>query len=126
MPIPAESELGVEVHDSQILNMNRIFCQTSPSDKAAQQLTPRQIWDFIEHIGVRQQTSIEDVVRRIGDMEHWELFRGFASKEDPQAADKEVCTTAVAAGHLIAFKDFLGLARKPFGAVSLVPVSFLI
>ncbi|GAB4838766.1 hypothetical protein Ancab_028308 [Ancistrocladus abbreviatus] len=74
------------------MNMNRILCQTSPPSKVEQQLTPRQIWDFIEHIGVWEQTSIEDVVRRIGDMEQrdWDTFQEIASKEKQKAVDREL------------------------------------
>ncbi|GAB4859485.1 hypothetical protein Ancab_010952, partial [Ancistrocladus abbreviatus] len=57
-----ESDSGMEVHDSQIINMNRILCNSSPSDNVEQNLTPCQMWNFIEHIGVREKTSIEDVI----------------------------------------------------------------
>ncbi|GAB4829614.1 hypothetical protein Ancab_019282 [Ancistrocladus abbreviatus] len=76
----------------------------------------------------------------------WRCFFNFAGDQHAFAVLGWVCTTAVAAGHLIglgallfwvrsgvaplpgptAFKDFLGLARKSFGAVSLVPISPLI
>ncbi|GAB4860006.1 hypothetical protein Ancab_011482, partial [Ancistrocladus abbreviatus] len=64
-----------------IINMNRMLCKSSPPGKVEQHLTPRQIWDFIEHIGVRDKTNLEDVVRHIGDMEQrdWEMFQQIAS-----------------------------------------------
>ncbi|GAB4854526.1 hypothetical protein Ancab_023106, partial [Ancistrocladus abbreviatus] len=85
-----ESDSGVEVHDSQIINMNRILCKSSPPGNVEQQLTPHQIWDFIEHIGVQEKTSIEDVIRRIGDMEQrdWDMFQEIASKEKHKAKGK--------------------------------------
>ncbi|GAB4833504.1 hypothetical protein Ancab_031748, partial [Ancistrocladus abbreviatus] len=85
-----ESDLGVEVHDSQIINMNRMLYKLSPSGKVEQHLTPRQIWDFIEHIGVRDKTNLEDVVRSIGDMEQrdWEMFQQIALAGKQKAVDK--------------------------------------
>ncbi|GAB4850268.1 hypothetical protein Ancab_029564, partial [Ancistrocladus abbreviatus] len=80
----------VEVHDSQIINMNRVLCKSSPSDKVEQHLTPRQIWDFIEHIEVQDKTNLEEVVRRIGDMEQrdWAMFQQFASAGKHTVVDK--------------------------------------
>ncbi|GAB4827710.1 hypothetical protein Ancab_034597, partial [Ancistrocladus abbreviatus] len=85
-----ESDLGVEVHDSQIINMNRMLCKSSPPGKVEQHLTPRQIWDFIEHIRVRDKTNLEDAVRRIGDKEQrdWEMFQQITSVGKQKAADK--------------------------------------
>ncbi|GAB4859997.1 hypothetical protein Ancab_011473 [Ancistrocladus abbreviatus] len=63
------------------LGLGRIrYLQTWPG-KVEQHLAPHQIWDFIEHIGVRDKTNVEDVVRRIGDMEQrdWEMFQQIAS-----------------------------------------------
>ncbi|GAB4850247.1 hypothetical protein Ancab_029543 [Ancistrocladus abbreviatus] len=65
----SESDSRLEVNDSQILNMNRLHCITSTSRQSPPRLTPQQIWDFIEQIGVRDKTNIEDVVHRIGEME---------------------------------------------------------
>ncbi|GAB4825753.1 hypothetical protein Ancab_008628 [Ancistrocladus abbreviatus] len=64
----SEESLKLEVKDSQILNMNRLHCNTCPPSQLEQHLTPRQIWDFVEQIGVRDKNNLEDVVRRIGDM----------------------------------------------------------
>ncbi|GAB4837537.1 hypothetical protein Ancab_002391, partial [Ancistrocladus abbreviatus] len=70
--------------------MNRILCKSSPPGNVEQQLTPHQIWDLIEHIGVREKTSLEDITRRIGDMEQrdWEMFQEIASKEKQKVEDK--------------------------------------
>ncbi|GAB4853288.1 hypothetical protein Ancab_017472, partial [Ancistrocladus abbreviatus] len=57
-----EIDSVLEVNDSQILNMNRLHCNTSPSGQLEPNLTPCQIWDFIEQIGVRDKTNLEDVV----------------------------------------------------------------
>ncbi|GAB4857242.1 hypothetical protein Ancab_015149, partial [Ancistrocladus abbreviatus] len=88
----SESDSGVEVHDSQIINMNRILCKSSSPGKAAQLLTPHQNWDFIEHIGVRDKKNLEDVICQIGDMEQWdwELFQQIASQDKQKALDKVV------------------------------------
>ncbi|GAB4826805.1 hypothetical protein Ancab_033686 [Ancistrocladus abbreviatus] len=92
--------------------MNRLLCQSSPPGKVEQQLTPRQIWDFIECIGVREQTSIEDVVRCIGDMEQrdWDTFREIASKEKQKAVDKELfgCSHSLRQQLLVVVLRFVG------------------
>ncbi|GAB4837411.1 hypothetical protein Ancab_002280, partial [Ancistrocladus abbreviatus] len=70
--------------------MNRLFYNSSPSGKLEQHLTPRQIWDFIEQIRVLDKTNLEDVVRRIGDLEQqdWETFQQLASAGKQKAARK--------------------------------------
>ncbi|GAB4837401.1 hypothetical protein Ancab_002273, partial [Ancistrocladus abbreviatus] len=80
----------MEVNDSQILNMNRLHCSSGPSGQVEPNLTPRQIWDFIEQIGVRDKTNLEDVVRHIGDMEQrdWEAFQQLASAGKQKDAGK--------------------------------------
>ncbi|GAB4824787.1 argonaute 5 [Ancistrocladus abbreviatus] len=90
--IHTETELGLDVRDSQFVNMNRLNCNTCPPSQSEQQLTPHQIWDFVEHIGVRGNTNLEDVVRRIGDMEQrdWEAFQQFASVGKQNEASKGV------------------------------------
>ncbi|GAB4830003.1 hypothetical protein Ancab_019647 [Ancistrocladus abbreviatus] len=59
----------------QLEQESTVICQSE------QQLTPHQIWDFMEQIGVRGKTNLEDMVRRIVDMEQrdWEAFQQFAS-----------------------------------------------
>ncbi|GAB4848724.1 hypothetical protein Ancab_003451 [Ancistrocladus abbreviatus] len=54
-------------------------------------LTPRQIWNFIEQIGVRDKINLEDVVRRIGDMEQrdWEAFQKLASAGNQNVVRRE-------------------------------------
>ncbi|GAB4856327.1 hypothetical protein Ancab_014254 [Ancistrocladus abbreviatus] len=61
--------------------MNRVLCKSSLPGQVEQHLTPRQIWDFIEHIGVWDKTNLEEVVRRNGDMEQrdWAMFQQIAS-----------------------------------------------
>ncbi|GAB4856179.1 hypothetical protein Ancab_014105, partial [Ancistrocladus abbreviatus] len=80
----------VGVGDSQVINMNRLNGTTCPPNQSEQHLTPHQIWDFVEHIGVRGNTTLEDVVRRIGDMEQrdWEAFQQFASVGKQNEAGK--------------------------------------
>ncbi|GAB4838752.1 hypothetical protein Ancab_028295, partial [Ancistrocladus abbreviatus] len=86
----SKTDSEVEVHDSQIINMSRVLCESSPPDKVEQQLTPRQIWDFIEHIRVRDKTNLQEVVCRIGDMEQrdWAMFQQFASAGKQTVEDK--------------------------------------
>ncbi|GAB4829666.1 hypothetical protein Ancab_019324 [Ancistrocladus abbreviatus] len=88
--IHTETKSGLEVRDSQIINMNRLHCISGPPSQPAQHLTPRQIWDFVEQIGVRDKTNLEDVVRRIGDMEQrdWEAFQQLASVGQQNDVDK--------------------------------------
>ncbi|GAB4853267.1 hypothetical protein Ancab_017452, partial [Ancistrocladus abbreviatus] len=76
-----EQMVNVTNEQCKILNMNRLHCNTSPSGQLEPNLTPCQIWDFIEQIGVQDKTNLEDVVRRIGDMEqcNWEAFQQLAS-----------------------------------------------
>ncbi|GAB4846262.1 hypothetical protein Ancab_025261 [Ancistrocladus abbreviatus] len=90
-----ETESGLEVRDSQIINMNRLHCISGPPSQPAQHLTPRQIWDFVEQIGVRDKTNLEDVVRRIGDMEQrdWEAFQQLASVGQQNDVDKGVSSS---------------------------------
>ncbi|GAB4840219.1 hypothetical protein Ancab_020984 [Ancistrocladus abbreviatus] len=90
-----ESDSRLEVNDSQILNMNSLHCIASTSRKSPPRLTPQQIWDFIEQIGVRDQTNIEDVVRRIGEMEQrdWMAFQKLASAGQQNEARKEVSSS---------------------------------
>ncbi|GAB4838785.1 hypothetical protein Ancab_028327 [Ancistrocladus abbreviatus] len=61
--------------------MNRVLCKSGSPDKGQHHLTPRQIWEFIEHIGVRDKTNLEEVVRRIDDMEQrdWAMFQQMAA-----------------------------------------------
>ncbi|GAB4860029.1 hypothetical protein Ancab_011508, partial [Ancistrocladus abbreviatus] len=71
--------------------MNRLHCITSPPRQSPPRLTPWQIRDFIEQIGVRDKTNLEDVVRCIGDMEQrdWEAFQKLASVGQQNEARRE-------------------------------------
>ncbi|GAB4856186.1 hypothetical protein Ancab_014111, partial [Ancistrocladus abbreviatus] len=88
------SDSRLEVEDSQILNMNHLHCSSSPR-QLVPNLTPRQIWDFIEQIGVRDKINLEDVVHRIGDMEQWdwEAFQKLASAGKPNVDRREVSSS---------------------------------
>ncbi|GAB4838750.1 hypothetical protein Ancab_028293 [Ancistrocladus abbreviatus] len=91
----SESDALLEVNDSQILNMNRLLCSTSSPEQRGPSLTPHQIWEFIEQIGVRGQPNFEEVVRRIGDMEQrdWEAFQKLALVGKQNAARREVSSS---------------------------------
>ncbi|GAB4856349.1 hypothetical protein Ancab_014272 [Ancistrocladus abbreviatus] len=95
-----ETESGLEVRDSHILNMNRLYCNTCPPSQLEHHLTPRQIWDFVEQIGVRDKTNLEDVVRRIGDMEQrdWEAFQQLASVGKQNEASMGVAASIAGRG----------------------------
>ncbi|GAB4842788.1 hypothetical protein Ancab_012764, partial [Ancistrocladus abbreviatus] len=87
-----ESDSWLAINDSQILNMNQLHCITSTPRQSPPHMTPQQIWDFIEQIGVRDKTNIEDVVRRIGEMEQrdWTVFQKLASAGQQNEARREV------------------------------------
>ncbi|GAB4833834.1 hypothetical protein Ancab_032081 [Ancistrocladus abbreviatus] len=86
-----ESDSWLAVNDSQILNMNRLHGTTRTPRQSPPRMTPQQIWDFIEQIGVRDKTNIEDVVRRIGEMEQrdWMAFQKLASAGQQNDARRE-------------------------------------
>ncbi|GAB4826761.1 hypothetical protein Ancab_033642 [Ancistrocladus abbreviatus] len=90
-----ESDSWLAVNNSQILNMNRLHCITSTPRQSPPRMTPQQIWDFIEQIGVRDKTNIEDVVRRIGEMEQrdWTAFQKLASVGQQNDARREVSSS---------------------------------
>ncbi|GAB4826559.1 hypothetical protein Ancab_033453 [Ancistrocladus abbreviatus] len=91
----SKSDSRLAVNNSQILNMNRLHCITSTSRQSPPCLTPQQIWDFIEQIGVRDKTNIKDVVRRIGEMEQrdWMAFQKLASAGQQNEARREVSSS---------------------------------
>ncbi|GAB4854258.1 hypothetical protein Ancab_022845 [Ancistrocladus abbreviatus] len=91
----SDSDSTLEVNDSQIINMNRLHCITSPPRQSPPRLTLRQIWDFIEQIGVRDKTNLEDVVRRIGEMEQrdWVAFQKLASAGQQNEVCREVSSS---------------------------------
>ncbi|GAB4861029.1 hypothetical protein Ancab_036191 [Ancistrocladus abbreviatus] len=93
-PCSSKKDTTMEVNDSQFLNMNRLHGTSIPR-QIAPSLTLRQIWDFIEQIGVRDQTNLEDVVRRIEDMEQrdWETFQKLASAGTPNVVRREASSS---------------------------------
>ncbi|GAB4831464.1 hypothetical protein Ancab_005481 [Ancistrocladus abbreviatus] len=87
-----ESDSWLVVNDSQILNMNRLHGTMRTPRQSPPRMTPQQIWDFIEQIGVRDKTNIEDVVCRIGEMEQqdWTAFQKLASAGQQNDARREI------------------------------------
>ncbi|GAB4852316.1 hypothetical protein Ancab_016509 [Ancistrocladus abbreviatus] len=65
-----ESSLGIKVHDSQIINVNRILGAQEPQSPSQNlSLSPRQICGFLTQLGVTRASSDEEVIRVIAEME---------------------------------------------------------
>ncbi|GAB4839706.1 hypothetical protein Ancab_020416, partial [Ancistrocladus abbreviatus] len=65
---------GIDLHDSQIVNMNHVFCKQD-SIQAEMELspTPGQIWRFLTWIGVKENSAEKDIVNCIKSMEQRDL-----------------------------------------------------
>ncbi|GAB4844638.1 hypothetical protein Ancab_038040, partial [Ancistrocladus abbreviatus] len=65
---------GTDLHDSQIVNMNHVFCKQD-SVQAGTELSPTQgqIWRFLTRIGVKGNSAKDDIVNRIKSMKQRDL-----------------------------------------------------
>ncbi|GAB4854528.1 hypothetical protein Ancab_023108 [Ancistrocladus abbreviatus] len=65
---------GMDLHDSQIANMNHVFCNQDPNpERMEPSPTPDQIWRFLAQIGVKGNVAVEEMVHRIQTMEQRDL-----------------------------------------------------
>ncbi|GAB4850921.1 hypothetical protein Ancab_030221 [Ancistrocladus abbreviatus] len=65
-PLVNEVGSGMALHNSQIANMNRVFCNQTPNPERMEQgLTLEQIWSFLDQIGVKGNMAVKEMVHRI-------------------------------------------------------------
>ncbi|GAB4847994.1 hypothetical protein Ancab_002655 [Ancistrocladus abbreviatus] len=61
-----EAGSGITLHDSQIVNMNRVFCTKAPNPESMEQSpTPEQISGSLAQIGVKGNVAAEEIIHRI-------------------------------------------------------------
>ncbi|GAB4827288.1 hypothetical protein Ancab_034177 [Ancistrocladus abbreviatus] len=66
----AAASIGTDLNDSQIVNMNCIFCNQESNQLEKEFCpTPGQIWGFLDQIGIKRNCTEDEIIQRIQEME---------------------------------------------------------
>ncbi|GAB4849003.1 hypothetical protein Ancab_003815, partial [Ancistrocladus abbreviatus] len=68
-----ETNSGMDLTDSQILNMNRILYEQEGKNTENNCLSPKNIWGFISQIGVEGSSNEEQILQKLQHMEERDL-----------------------------------------------------